>query len=127
MSYDDSDLSALNTARALLADTSNDANELLTDDHIEAVLALYGYSSGVAFLARELDMRFARQPSSVSLPSGLSVSYARRTWASLIVAAQNGTLVPGASTAFSVASPRADGYATAESTDELGRPQRLWP
>lgn len=125
MSYDATAVDNLNLARALLGDTSNDARELLTDDHITAILSLYGYNGGVGFLARELEAGFARKPSSATLPSGLSVTYARRTWAALIAAAQSGTL--GASTAFSVASPRADGYATAESTDELGRPARLWP
>ena len=109
MSYDDSDLSELNQARGLLGDTATP--ELFTDDHIEAVVALYGFNIGVGFLARELEARYALKPSSVSLPSGLSVSYARRTWASLIAAMGSGGIT--GATAFSVTPTRTDGYSVA--------------
>jgi hypothetical protein len=109
LSYDDTDLSDLNQARGLLGDTST--VELFTDDHIEAVVELYGFTIGVGFLARELEARFALKPSNVILPSGLSVSYARRTWAMLIVDMQAGGVTGG--TAFSHGSTRNDGYSEA--------------
>lgn len=109
MPYDDTLPTDLDKARARLGDTA--ATELLTDDHIEAVLSLYGFNGGVAFLARELDMRFALQPSSVTLPSGLSVSYARRTWAGLIALMESAS-----ATAFSVTPSRNDGYSEVANT-----------
>lgn len=79
MSYDDTDRSELNTAREALGDTSNDsATELVTDDHINAVLAENGYNLGVALLAEELAARFAQKVGSVRLPSGLSVDWPER-------------------------------------------------
>jgi hypothetical protein len=128
MSYDATAVDDLNLARALLGDTSNDSAELLTDDHIGAVLTLYGYNAGVAFLADELAIRYAQQPDRVTFESGASFSWSARVgaWRSM-ASIMRGVAAETASTAFSVASPRADGYATAESTDELGRPARLWP
>jgi hypothetical protein len=76
MSYDPTSTADRDRARALLGDT--DFDELLTDAHMDAVLTQYGYTLGVAFLADELAVRFARQPGSVSLPSGLSVSWPDR-------------------------------------------------
>lgn len=114
MSYDDTDLTApLNAARALLGDTSNDANELLTDDHIEAALALYAYNGGVAFLASELAARFAQQPGDVSLPGGLSASWGERVKTWLALAAQMRAGGVAAAGAFSVTPTRTDGYSQA--------------
>ncbi len=79
----------------MLGDTSNDAGtELLTDDHIDAVLALYAYDTALAFMADELAVRFAQQPGSVSLPSGLSVSWAERVkeWRRIADNARGGAL-----------------------------------
>lgn len=117
MSYDDTLPADLDKARALIGDTSNNAGtELLTDDHVEAVLALYAFSGGVAFLAEELATRFAQQPGSVTLPSGLSVSWSARVsaWQALAKQMRAGGVVGGS--AFSVATPRADGYAQAAET-----------
>jgi hypothetical protein len=123
MSYDDSLATDTDKVRAFIGDTSNNsATELLTDDHIEAVLSLYTpFASAVAFLASELAVRFAQQPGSVTLPSGLSVSWASRvaTWMALAQLARSGQLVSGG--AFSVVSPRADGYAIQSAADELAR------
>lgn len=82
MSYDDTLPTDLDKARALLGDTAT--TELLTDDHIEAVLALYSFNSSVAFLATELATRYAQKPGSVSA-NGKSVSWADRvrTWLAL--------------------------------------------
>jgi hypothetical protein len=76
MSYDASDTSELNAARRALGDITED--ELLTDDEIEIVISEQGYNLGVAILAEGLAARYAQEPSSVSLPSGLSVSWAKR-------------------------------------------------
>jgi hypothetical protein len=111
MSYSDTLDTDLDKARALLGDTSNNAaTELLTDDHIDAVLTLYAFNGGVSFLARELASRYAQQPGSVSLPSGLSVSWAERvkTWLALAIQMQAGGVT--AFTAFSVTPTRSDGY-----------------
>lgn len=114
MSYDPTDLSELNQARALLGDTSNvSSTELLTDDHIDAVLSLYDFSLGVAFLADELAVRYAQQPDRVTLPSGLSVAWSARVAAWRALAIQmRGAGVAGY-TAFSVAPTRTDGYSEA--------------
>jgi hypothetical protein len=111
LSYSDTLELASDKARALIGDTSNDAaTELLTDDHIDAVIALYSFNGGVAFLASELATRFAQQPGSVTLPSGLSVSWATRvsTWLALAAQMRAGGVVAGG--AFSVAGLRDDGY-----------------
>jgi hypothetical protein len=114
VSYDDSLSADLDKARALLGDTTNDAaTELVTDDHIDAALALYAFAGGVAFLASELAARFAQKPGSVSLPGGLSVSWADRvkTWLALAAQMRAGGVVAGG--AFAVNPPRNDGYAQA--------------
>jgi hypothetical protein len=114
VSYSDTLETTTDKARALIGDTSNDAaTELLTDDHIDAVIALYTFNGGVAFLASELAVRFAQQPGSVTLPSGLSVSWATRVSTWLALAAQmrgGGVATKGA---FSVAGVRNDGYTQA--------------
>lgn len=76
MPYDDTDLSDLNRARAALGDTST--TELLTDDHIELVIATDGYNAGVASLANELAARFARKPSAAQIPGGLGATWGER-------------------------------------------------
>jgi hypothetical protein len=80
VSYDDTSLAELDRARSALGDTAT--TELLSDDHIEMIIAEDGYNLGVAMLADELAVRFAQKPGSVRLPSGLSVSWADRvaTW-----------------------------------------------
>lgn len=112
MSYDDTLPSDMDRARALLGDTTNDpATELLTDDHIDAVLSLYAFNPAVAFMAEGLAARFAQKVSSVSLPGGLSASWSERVkyWLGLAEQMRKGGVT--ASGAFSVAAPRADGYA----------------
>ena len=114
MSYSDTLDTTTDKVRALIGDTSNDAaTELLTDDHIDAVIALYTFNGGVAFLAQELATRYAQQPGSMSLPSGLSVSWASRvsTWLALAAQMRSGGVVIGGG--FSVAGVRDDGYTQA--------------
>ena len=113
MPYSDTLESDLDKVRALLGDTSNvAATELLTDDHIEAMLALYAFNVAVAYMATGLAARFAQDPSSVSLPSGLSVSWSERVkyWLSLAAQMRDGGIA-ASSTAFSRTPTRTDGYA----------------
>lgn len=113
MAYDDTLPTDLDKARMLLGDTSNDSStELLTDDHIDAVLGLYSFNSAVAFMAEGLAARFAQDPSSVSLPSGLSVAWSERVkyWKGIAQQMRDGGVVGGG--AFSHTPTRSDGYAT---------------
>lgn len=109
MSYDETLATDRDVARSLLGDT---ASVLLTDAHIDAVLTFKGsLNAAVAFLAGELVTRFAQQPTSISLPSGLSVSYAGRlsSWQALAVSLGGLTSATG----FSIGLTRTDGYADA--------------
>ena len=111
MSYDDTLPTDLDKIRALLGDTSNDAaTELLTDDHIEAMLSLYSFNAATATMAMSLAARFAQEPDRVTLPSGLSVSWSERVkyWLSLASQMQGGGVTGGA--AFSHTPTRMDGY-----------------
>jgi hypothetical protein len=76
VSYDPESVEPLDRARSALGDTG--AVELLTDGHIETIIAQDGYNLAVAVLAEELAAAHARKVGSVTLPSGLSVSWAYR-------------------------------------------------
>jgi hypothetical protein len=108
MSYDDTLPEDKDKARFLLGDTAD--SELLSDDHIEAVLSMYSFNAALAFMATGLASRFARKPGSVTLPNGLSVSWAERVknWQALALDMRNGGIT--ASGAFSFQPTRADGY-----------------
>lgn len=98
MPYSDTLETDLDKARAMLGDTST--TELLTDDHIETVLAMYStFDLALAFMADELAVRYAQEPGSVSLPSGLSVSWAERVkeWRRIADNARLGVLSAGTS------------------------------
>lgn len=84
MPYDPTIQTDRDRARAQLGDT--ETVQLLTDAHMDAALELYGYTLGVAFMADELAVRFARKPTSVS-NSGKSVSWAERVraWQALAI------------------------------------------
>lgn len=108
MSYDAELPTSRDKARALLGDTDTSA-ELLTDAHYSAVLAWKDtFDLAVAFLAQELASKYAQQPGSVTLPSGLSVSWRDRvaTWQALA----NSMGGAATYTTFSVAGTRDDGY-----------------
>ncbi len=104
MAYSDTLETDLDKARAQLGDTSNDsATELLTDDHIETVLSIYStFDLALAFMADELAVRFAQEPGSVSLPSGLSVSWSERVkeWRRIADNARSGVLSGTSSMSF---------------------------
>lgn len=110
MSYDDTLATDLDWARFQLGDTDTSA-ELLTDDHIEAVLAMYPRAQAVGFMAAGLATRFAQKPTDVSLPSGLRVAWGKRIdqWNKVAADARAGVL-EGSTTGFSVAPTRTDGY-----------------
>lgn len=93
MTYTDTLPTDKDTARFLLGDTTNSvATELLTDDTINAALAIYGLNPAVAFLATGLATRFAQKPTDIGLPSGLRVAWAERikTWLSLAAQMRDG-------------------------------------
>lgn len=103
--YNDRLTNELDTIRWQLGDTDM-SDALLSDEHITAVLALKGsVSAAVSTLAGELVRIFARQPVRAS-SNGKSVDYSDRlaVWRELV---SN----PSGAPAFSVAPPRADGYA----------------
>lgn len=77
------------------------ANPLLTDEHIDAVLELEGSrSSAVAYLARELVMRFAGRPRTIKV-GDVSLDYTKRIdhWEELAgrIEISSGTSVEGLS------------------------------
>lgn len=125
MPYEDTLPTATDKVRAVLGDTSNDATtELLSDDHIDAVLAMLAtFDAGVAFMANELAVRFAQKPGSVSLPSGLSVSWAYRVaeWRRIADNAARGGITNAATLSFVPVS-----YGATDA-DEFARPPEYWP
>jgi len=116
VSYDPTLPTDKDVVRLYLGDTTSP--ELLTDAQIEAVLALYpsNISAAISVLAQSLVTRFAQQPTSITLPSGLSISYAERIKAWAALAANGGAA--GISTAFSVGLTRSDGYAELQAAAE---------
>jgi len=111
MSYDATSTSDRNLARGILGDIDT-ADELRADAHYDAMITLLGLNGAVAFIATSLATEYAREPGSVTLPNGLSVSWRDRVarWAALAVTA--GTIgVTGGGSAFSASPRRNDGYA----------------
>lgn len=86
-SYDETALGVpLNYIRWKLADTDT-ANPLHTDEHIAAAIAEEGSTEAALIsLADELVVRFGREPDRVTLPNGMTVSYAERIkgWTRLV-------------------------------------------
>jgi len=74
--YDETLSTARDRVRFALGDT-NEATPLLTDETIDARLAISTEAETVAFLASGLAVQLGRQPERVTLPNGLSVSYSR--------------------------------------------------
>jgi hypothetical protein len=123
MSYDDTLPTDMDKARAVLQDIDTTA-ELLSDDHIEAVLAMFAtFDLAIAFMADELAVRFAQKPGSVTLSSGLSVSWSYRVqqWQRIADNARKGVnATAGSMTIVPVT------YGASE-TDEYARPPDYWP
>lgn len=70
---------------------------LISDEHIIAALSALGsVGAAVAYLARELAMRFAQKPTDVSLPSGLRVAWRERVSAWLSLAGDAGVIADAA-------------------------------
>jgi hypothetical protein len=125
MPYDDSLATERDRARSLLGDTANDpATELVTDAHIAAAQARYGFAGGVAFVALGLAARFAQQPGSVRLPNGLSATWAERVayWQGL--AAQ---LRTGGVTGPPAVAPYAGGLTRTDKQQDAANPDRVQP
>lgn len=113
--YDDTLPTDKDLARAALGDTDMDA-PIFSDEHITAVLTMRGsVADGVASLAGELIATYAHQPVKKSA-YGVSVDYTDRivVWRQIALAS-----AAGGSSAFSVASPRSDGYAQAAADETL--------
>jgi hypothetical protein len=106
--YDETLEDEISRARAELGDTefTSDTQDdaLHTDEHIEAVLAWKGYTAGVAFLAEELIVRYATEPDSVRLSSGLTVSFRDRLAAWTRLATRKAAAVTAAADAGAAAS-----------------------
>ena len=106
MTYSAISQSSLNLARRALGDTSNDAAlELLTDAEIEALIDADGYNLALALLADGLSVRFAQEPGSVSLPSGLSVTWRDRVEEWRLIATRYRALAQTAATLASLDQP----------------------
>jgi hypothetical protein len=95
MSYDPTLPTDKDTARFWLGDTGT--IELLSDAQYDAVITLYGLEPGTAFLADGLVAQFAQLATSVSLPSGLSVTWAERirAWRDLAIRLRGGQGLSG--------------------------------
>lgn len=106
MAFDETLATDRDKARALLGDTGTPA--LLTDTYMDAVLGLYSFNAAVSFMANGLAAKYAQEPDRVTLPSGLSVSWAERVkyWTGLALSL--GGVSAGA--AFAVQLARTDGY-----------------
>lgn len=81
--YDDTLPTEMDDARSQLqaipATEGDAATGLISNEHIIAVIAAQGsLSAAVAYMARELALRFARKIGRVTLPSGLSVAWPDR-------------------------------------------------
>lgn len=100
---------SLDYVRDRIGDTAvePEENALRTDEHIEAVLAAEGSrEAAIAFIAKGLAVEYAQKPGQVTLPNGLSVSWAYRVAQWNALAAEMDALVvrAGAGTARGVSS-----------------------
>lgn len=119
--YDDSLLTDLDKARALLGDTDT-GDPLFGNAHINAVIAIEGsLKAGVAALAEELIARFVQEPVRKTA-NGISVDYSDRldTWRRIASNAR----VQAAGGGLSFVRANYTGDATA---DEFARPPDYWP
>jgi hypothetical protein len=97
------------------------SDPLLTDEHIDAVLTLEGSrASAVAYLARELVVRFAHEPVKVTA-GDMSVDYSPRIGLWEALAARNDTSDGSGALSFVPAT-----YGSADTIDEYSRVPRWW-
>lgn len=82
---------------------------LVPDETITAYLDLYGEAGAIRAVAGALAIEYAQKPGSVTLPNGLSVSWASRVSAWQRIA--TGEVGAGGATSFAVGATRGDGYA----------------
>lgn len=119
-SYDDTLPTEMDDVRARLGVTDisrSAASALISDEHIISVIAAQGsIGRAVAYLARELALRFAQQIGRVTLPNGLSVAWPDRVaawWAlatdSTATNAASGGVVSGQLTTIAPIGPPSDG------------------
>jgi hypothetical protein len=88
VSYDSSLSTTRDRCRALVGDT-DEANELFSDDHYDAVEAQQAsFELFVAFIADELIAVYAQEPDRVGLSDGTSVAWTERIGAWKALAAR---------------------------------------
>lgn len=106
MAYDPTLATAIDRVRFAVGDTA--ATPLLPDATYTALIATYGESGAAGQAAGALAVLFAQKPGSVTLPNGLSVSWASRVSAWQRIA--SGAAGVGA-VSFAAGAARGDGYA----------------
>jgi len=121
--YDDALPTDRDRARSILGDTQDLPDDaLLTDEHIDAVLAWQASLDGaVAFLAAELAARFARQPVRVT-SNGKTVDYGERLAHWRTIAGEARADAAGGGLTMVPAT-----YTDTATTDEFARPPDYWP
>lgn len=125
-SYDDALPEDRDKIRAILGDT-NSGDWLHTDSHIDAVLTWQAsIDAAVAFLARELIARYARQPVVVTA-TGETVNYSDRlkSWQQIIDRA-DAALTTDTTGAGAITMVTAN-YGAATASDDLDRTPIWWP
>lgn len=125
-SYDDALPTDRDKIRAILGDT-NAADWLHSDAHIDAVLTWQGgIDAAVAFLARELIARYARQPV-VTTALGETVNYSDRlrSWQRIVDRADAGLTTDSTGSGGIVMVSAT--YGATATTDDLDRTPIWWP
>lgn len=125
--YDDTLPTDMDKVRSILwiTDVSSEEAALRTDEHIDAVLAWQGSIDGaVRYIASSLAAEFAQKPSSIHLPSGLSVSWfaTRVTHWQMLAAHTHPTGAGDNALSFVPAT-----YGGQDAADEFARPPDYWP
>ena len=98
-SYDPALPTARDRARLAIGDTDG-ANQLRQDETIDALVAAHGEAEATARLAEGLATQFGRQPGSVAIPGGPTVSWGDRVraWTALAGAMRTAAAVGTAAT-----------------------------
>jgi hypothetical protein len=119
--YDSSLPTARDRIRFAVWDTDT-ANQLRSDETIDAMIAEFGETAATAKIARSLANQFAQMPSSVTIPNGPSVTWGERVRAWLALAQAIEADTGGVSSA-----PLDDGFRTRSfaTTTEYRHPLEL--
>lgn len=105
---------AISRVRRAVGDTASPG--LIPDETITAYVNLYGEAGAIRAVAGALAAEYAQKPGSVTLPSGLSVSWAQRVthWRAVALGQAGGA---GAFTSFAAGAGRNDAYAATADTE----------